>query len=68
MEGEASDDNSVWVLEFDTENSGEPTGAPQIPPLRFAPVGMTEGTVRAYLGIVDRVERTAAPSTTLRSG
>jgi hypothetical protein len=27
-----------------TENLGEPRGAPQIPPLRYAPVGMTKGT------------------------
>ena len=30
---------------FKPKNSGRPTGAPQIPPLRFAPVGMTKGRV-----------------------
>ena len=39
------DDTSVCGLWFETENSGEPRGAPQIPPLRFAPVGMTKGRV-----------------------
>ena len=38
------DDTSVWVLRFETENSGGPKGALQIPPLRFAPVGMTKGS------------------------
>ena len=37
------DDTSVWVLGVVRKNSGEPKGALQIPPLRFAPVGMTKG-------------------------
>jgi hypothetical protein len=35
------DDTSVWALRFERENSGGPRGALQIPPLRYAPVGMT---------------------------
>jgi hypothetical protein len=30
---------------FNTGNSGGPRGAPQIPPLRYASVGMTKGSV-----------------------
>jgi hypothetical protein len=37
------DDNFVWALRFERENSGGTRGALQIPPLRFAPVGMTKG-------------------------
>jgi hypothetical protein len=33
------------------KDSGEPKGAPQIPPLRFAPVGMTKGRV-AFPGTI----------------
>jgi hypothetical protein len=32
-------------LRFDSEHSGGRRGALQIPPLRFAPVGMTKGRV-----------------------
>jgi hypothetical protein len=32
-----------WGLRFWTGDSGTPTGALQIPPLRYAPVGMTKG-------------------------
>jgi hypothetical protein len=38
------DENSVWML-GGTGNSGGPRGALQIPPLRYAPVGMTKGRV-----------------------
>ena len=44
------DDKSVWGLGFLTENSGGPRGALQIPPLRYAPVGMTKGRVGAFRG------------------
>jgi hypothetical protein len=42
------DDNSAWMLGFGTENSGGPRGALQIPPLRYASVGMTKGRGRFH--------------------
>jgi hypothetical protein len=60
------DDNSVWVLRFDTENSGGPRGALQIPPLRYASVGMTKvGAVRPF-GFAAREGEQQVPP--LRSG
>src|SRR5580698_10050228 len=35
------DDSSVCGVEVLTENSGSPRGTQQVPPLRFASVGMT---------------------------
>jgi len=52
---------------YPTENSGGPRGAPQIPPLRYAPVGMTIlfGNVKYSFqdGLSSRPERTRFPAT-----
>src|ERR1700678_2943462 len=66
--------------QWPTENIGRPRGATQIPPLRYAPVGMTilfgdaQWSFRDGVGTMGHGEfgkaerRNADPSTTLRSG
>jgi hypothetical protein len=62
------DDTSAWVLGVVRKNSGKPKGALQIPPLRFASVGMTKGRVVLPGKIGQWLNGTADPSTALRSG
>jgi hypothetical protein len=54
--------NGVWGLSFGGKNSGEPTGALQIPPLRYAPVGMTKvGVVHPFGSDMEDGEQQVPP-------
>ena len=67
---------SGWSLRGASQDLREPQGALQIPPLRYAPVGMTRGgrllLERAATWMARVTNRyfakTAGPSTSLRSG